>query len=159
MARAQALAGTDQAAGPEQHVILDNGPVEHQGPHADQAAVAYRAGVQYGPVSTVTSSPTTSGRPPGVYGASWVTWATQLSCRLLRAPMRIWLTSPRTTAPGQTETSSPSSTWPITTAEASIQTLEPKDGRSSPQRRIRVLTPPSLSCYAHGRPVDDETMS
>jgi hypothetical protein len=68
----------------------------------------------------VTSSPITVAKPPSfACGPSWLTWITVPSCTLLRAPMRMKLTSPRTTVIGQIETSSPSTTSPITAAAGS----------------------------------------
>jgi len=56
------------------------------------------------------------GSPPGENGPSCVTCSTQPSWTLLRSPSRIVLTSPRSTAIGQIETSAPSVTLPITAA-------------------------------------------
>ena len=57
-----------------------------------------------------------SARPPGEYGPSCVTCSTQPSWMLVRAPISIEWTSPRTTAVGQIDESSPIVTLPITTA-------------------------------------------
>ena len=68
----------------------------------------------------VTSAPITVAKPPSLAcGPSWLTWITVPSWMLVRAPMRTKLTSPRTTVNGQTETSSPSSTSPMTLANGS----------------------------------------
>ena len=53
---------------------------------------------------------------PTMVGCLGVQWITAPSWTLLRAPMRIRPSSPRSTAWGHTEASGPSSTAPITTA-------------------------------------------
>ena len=68
----------------------------------------------------VTSLPMRVAKPPSfACGPSWLTWMTLPSCRLVRSPTRMKLTSPRTTVNGQTETSSPSTTSPMTLAAGS----------------------------------------
>ena len=80
----------------------------------------------------VTSSPITVAKPPSLAcGPSWLTWTTLPSWMLVRAPMRMKLTSPRTTVPGQIETSSPSTTSPITLAAGSTYVRAPRVGRMS----------------------------
>ena len=69
------------------------------------------------PMKIVTSSPIEVG------WVSFITWTTVPSCTLLRAPMRIQWTSPRTTAFIQIDEASPISTSPITCALASMNTL------------------------------------
>ena len=71
---------------------------------------------------TVTSS-------ARVVGCCAVTWRTQLSWTFVRAPIRIRLTSPRTTVFIQTLASSPSSTAPITWADESTKARGPSVGR------------------------------
>ena len=62
----------------------------------------------------------TVAKPPSLAcGPSWLTWTTLPSWMLVRAPTRMKLTSPRTIVPGQIETSSPSTTSPITVAAGS----------------------------------------
>ena len=58
----------------------------------------------------VTSSPMSVGSPPPV------TWMTVPSCTLVRAPMRMTFTSPRTTTLNQMPLSGPISVSPITVA-------------------------------------------
>ena len=58
----------------------------------------------------VTSAPTVSGSPAGLSGVAWFTCSTEPSWTLVRAPMRMRFTSPRSTENGHTEASSASST-------------------------------------------------
>ena len=53
---------------------------------------------------------------PTTVGASGVVWSTVPSWMLVRAPIRIEPSSPRSTAPGHTELSGPMRTEPMTTA-------------------------------------------
>ncbi len=68
----------------------------------------------------VTSLPMRVAKPPSLAcGPSWLTWMTAPSWILVRSPMRTKFTSPRITVNGHTETSSPSTTSPITQAAGS----------------------------------------
>ena len=62
----------------------------------------------------VTSAPISRGKPPGLNSEACVMCSTALSWMLVRAPTRMRCMSPRTTAPGHSEQSSPSVTSPIT---------------------------------------------
>ena len=61
------------------------------------------------------------------------------SWMLVRAPMRMWFTSPRTTAPNQTDESAPISTSPTITALSATQTLSASRGVLPPHARIRAM--------------------
>src|SRR5512135_3482178 len=69
-----------------------------------------------------------------------VTWTTVWSWRFVRAPMRMWFTSPLTTAPNQTDEPGPISTSPTTTAPSATQTLSASRGALPPQARIRAMS-------------------
>ena len=95
----ESLAGRHDGAGADDHVVLDHHAVEHDRADADQHAVADRAAVRRPPCGAITtSSPRMSGQPVSLPGYGRETCSTLPSCTLLRAPMRMWLTSPRTTA-------------------------------------------------------------
>ena len=69
----------------------------------------------------VTSSPMRVANPPSLAcGPSWLTCTTLPSWIFVRAPMRMKFTSPRITVAGQIDTSSPSTTSPMTTAAGSM---------------------------------------
>src|SRR5690606_29419477 len=103
------------------------------------------------PWPTVTSLPITVGKPPGrVNGPSWVTCTTVPSWMLVRGPISIELTSPRTTQPGQMETSSPRLTRPMTVAAGSTYTRAPRVGRWS--RKGRMLMRAFYRRRSRGRP-------
>src|SRR5262249_40789546 len=72
---------------------------------------------------TVTSSPRIAGR------RSLTTCTVALSCRLLRAPMRTWWTSPRTTVWNQRLDCGPTMTSPTTTAASGTNAVGSMRGR------------------------------
>ena len=78
----------------------------------------------------LTSSSMTVGHLP------LVTWMTQASWMLVRAPMRIQFTSPRTTQLNQMEASSPISTSPSTRALSATKTRLPSFGTMPWKGRI-----------------------
>src|SRR5690606_3710575 len=84
-------------------------------------------------------------------GPSWLTWMTVPSWTLLRAPMRTKFTSPRTTVPGHSDTSSPSTTSPTTVAIGSTYTRSPSVGITSRYGRTFTGAAPGRKRRRRGR--------
>ena len=114
------LPGATSAPAPTKPCFFTTAPSSTVLPMPIRQASSITQACTIAPWPMVTSDPMTVAKPPGLpYGPSWVTWMMVPSCTLVRAPMRTKLTSPRITVPGQIDTSSPSTTSPMTVAAAS----------------------------------------
>ena len=134
------LPGAISAPAPTKPFFLITRAVEHRRAHADQAGVADHAGVDDRAVADGDVVADHRGQAAGRAVGAVVGDVDRRvpSCMLLRAPMRMKLTSPRMTVPGQTEASSPSSTSPITVAASGRPRRAGRGAGAMPRKRAHV---------------------
>src|SRR5512133_1609757 len=98
----------------------------------------------------VTSSPTIVGC------VLLVTWRVVRSWTLVRAPIRMWFTSPRSTQPNQIDDLSAISTSPRTTAPSATNTLAWTTGALPPKGRMTGISAADASPRPAARQADGD---